>query len=110
MDDVYCTGTESTLISCRHTTNHNCGHYEDAGVRCTSTSTCKYKALCIVHVYLCICAVIIVWTMIGHYTTQCTAVLTSLECQNVVHLYHATDSFRITLFSHLKCIILVSFQ
>ena len=60
MDDVYCTGTETTLISCRHTTNHNCRHFEDAGVRCTSTSTntCKYKALCNVHVNLCICAVI----------------------------------------------------
>ena len=37
MDNVYCTGTESTLTSCMHTTNHNCEHYEDAGVRCTST-------------------------------------------------------------------------
>ena len=36
MDDVHCTGTESTLISCRYTTDHNCGHSEDAGVRCTS--------------------------------------------------------------------------
>ena len=36
MDDVHCTGTELTLTSCRHTTNHNCGHFEDAGVKCTS--------------------------------------------------------------------------
>ena len=36
MDDVHCTGTESTLTSCTHTTNHNCGHSEDAGVRCNS--------------------------------------------------------------------------
>ena len=36
MDDVHCTGTESSLISCKHTTNHNCRHFEDAGVRCTS--------------------------------------------------------------------------
>ena len=58
MNNVHCTGKESTLISCRHTTNHFCRHTEDASVRCTSTSTCKYKALCNVHVYLCICAVI----------------------------------------------------
>ena len=34
MDDVRCTGTESTLTSCTHTTNHNCRHSEDAGVIC----------------------------------------------------------------------------
>ncbi|XP_019857993.1 PREDICTED: uncharacterized protein LOC109586260 [Amphimedon queenslandica] len=34
MDDVQCVGSESYLTNCTHTTNHNCGHYEDAGVRC----------------------------------------------------------------------------
>ena len=48
MDNVHCTGTESTLTSCTHRTNHNCGHNEDAGVRCTGYSNtystpCKYK-------------------------------------------------------------------
>ena len=37
MHNVHCTGTESTLTSCMHTTNHNCFHFEDAGVRCTIT-------------------------------------------------------------------------
>ena len=37
MDDVHCTGTESTLTSCTHTNNHNCVHYEDAGVRCSNS-------------------------------------------------------------------------
>ena len=37
MDDVHCTGTESTLTSCTHTTNHNCGHHEDAGVWCSGS-------------------------------------------------------------------------
>ena len=50
MDDVHCTGTESTITSCRHTNNHNCGHSEDAGVRCTGYSNtystpCKYNAV-----------------------------------------------------------------
>uniref|UniRef100_A0A1X7TS67 SRCR domain-containing protein n=1 Tax=Amphimedon queenslandica TaxID=400682 RepID=A0A1X7TS67_AMPQE len=35
MDDVGCFGSESNLIDCYHTTNHNCDHYEDAGVRCS---------------------------------------------------------------------------
>ena len=35
MDDVRCRGTEATLMDCPLSLSHNCGHYEDAGVRCT---------------------------------------------------------------------------
>ncbi len=34
IDDVRCVGTEATLISCPHITQHNCIHFEDASVRC----------------------------------------------------------------------------
>ncbi len=34
LDDVSCSGTESRLVECVHSTTHNCGHNEDAGVRC----------------------------------------------------------------------------
>ena len=36
LDDVNCTGSESSLLSCSNNGigNHNCGHSEDAGVRC----------------------------------------------------------------------------
>ena len=50
MDDVHCTGTESNLTSCTHTTNHDCVHSEDAGVRCTRNSNSKFKAIFIVHI------------------------------------------------------------
>ena len=37
LDDVSCTGSESELLECPHNGigNHNCGHYEDASVRCS---------------------------------------------------------------------------
>ena len=36
LDDVSCEGSESTLLSCSHNEIgcHDCGHSEDAGVRC----------------------------------------------------------------------------
>ena len=34
MDDVACTGSETRLSSCSHSTTNNCGHSEDASVRC----------------------------------------------------------------------------
>ena len=34
MDDVQCSGTESRLVDCTHTSRHDCEHSEDASVRC----------------------------------------------------------------------------
>ena len=41
LDNVQCSGTESMLIDCTHggVGNHNCGHYEDAGVSCSCSDT-----------------------------------------------------------------------
>ena len=40
LDSVFCTGSESTLVSCGHlgvNITRNCDHSEDAGVRCSGT-------------------------------------------------------------------------
>ena len=40
LDNVDCTGSESTLISCGHlgiTVSRNCSHIKDAGLRCDGT-------------------------------------------------------------------------
>ena len=36
LDDVQCSGSESSLLECDHNgvENHDCAHYEDAGVAC----------------------------------------------------------------------------
>ena len=36
LDDVFCNGSESSLLDCPHNGVgvHNCAHYKDAGVRC----------------------------------------------------------------------------
>ena len=34
LDDVMCTGNEPQLINCTYNPNHNCIHFEDAGVVC----------------------------------------------------------------------------
>ena len=41
LDNVACTGNEPDLLACSTNGlgNHNCGHYEDAGVACTSEHT-----------------------------------------------------------------------
>ena len=43
LDNVQCAGTESRLIDCPANPigSHNCGHSEDAGVRCGSSTVGK---------------------------------------------------------------------
>jgi len=37
LDDVICDGTEANILRCPHNRigDHNCGHFEDVGVRCS---------------------------------------------------------------------------
>ena len=42
MDNVFCSGSEARLVDCPHvgSESENCGHFEDAGVRCKCLSVC----------------------------------------------------------------------
>ncbi|KAL3889028.1 hypothetical protein ACJMK2_001386, partial [Sinanodonta woodiana] len=45
LDDVMCSGNESSIYNCSHNPwySHNCGHHEDAGVRCDSLPGSKVR-------------------------------------------------------------------
>ena len=40
LDNVQCTGNESSLFDCSTLSVHNCKHSEDAGVRCLNGKFC----------------------------------------------------------------------
>ena len=44
LDDVRCIGSEARLAQCSHigVGNHNCAHFEDAGVACSRSGTKNY--------------------------------------------------------------------
>ena len=42
LDNVQCSGTETSLLQCTYSPIHNCGHIEDAGVICQTIGSSGY--------------------------------------------------------------------
>ncbi len=53
LDDVICSGNESSLTRCSHPSfgTHNCRHSEDAGVICLGKSKCLYITFLLFNLY-----------------------------------------------------------
>ena len=45
MDNVDCVGDESSLFNCSFTADHDCDHFEDAGITCGLEIQCKDGAI-----------------------------------------------------------------
>ena len=41
LDEVICSGTESSILDCQYITDHDCSHDEDIGVQCGLPSQCQ---------------------------------------------------------------------
>ena len=52
MDDVRCTLSERRLVDCPLDLNHNCYHFEDAGVQCYSTTYGMYHKVVYPGIYV----------------------------------------------------------
>ena len=41
LDEVICSGTESSILDCQYITDHDCSHNEDIGVQCGLPPQCQ---------------------------------------------------------------------
>ena len=56
LDDLRCTGTEQSILECRHPGHgvHNCGHAEDAGVICQGVTRTRVSISTNLFIELCV--------------------------------------------------------
>ncbi len=56
LDDLACTGTETSLFDCPHSGigTHNCGHSEDVGVTCQGRCVSSFIIIVFVRIYYCV--------------------------------------------------------
>ena len=66
MDNVKCRGDEQSIAACQHNgwEEHDCGHYEDAGVVCRNDSIPPTEGEYVLHLRGCLSKILI--TILDH--------------------------------------------
>ena len=87
MDNVGCSGSEATLFSCTHSTSHNCGHHEDAGVQCVPRECILlfvylfiYLFIIYLFIYFFVCLFVCLFIYLFVYLSRCA-------CHARMHVY-----------------------
>jgi len=72
LDEVECAGTEKSLFDCSHQEFHNCHHFEDASVVCSSEFCCPVRAIALLLVHTTVRSVSVCFTNMNSVLTAST--------------------------------------
>ena len=87
MDNVGCSGSEATLFSCTHSTSHNCGHHEDAGVQCVPRECILLFVYLFIYLFVCLFVCLFIYLFICLFIYPAVHVMLECMCMCVCVCY-----------------------